>query len=457
MLGVAGLRAVQRRCGRSSPRGACCSRMKPIVASPVVLSLMDLRLSSAATRWPARDSGGWRRRPTQDVLGELDRHDDGLLVVTHLEDVGRGLHTERVPFAELGVDDDSHRAQGSAVVEPLLDRRRAASRSGAARPPAWPTPAAASPPSTNSSMCARRANRPASCSTVKPIAPWFCTLSAVLSLAALVATVLAAAAWKAASSALLSTWKAANSVCGTRGVHPHRHVGASVLDGLERADRLAELVARLGVLDRHRRARRRRCRAPWPRRAAAPAASTSGSSTSATAGPELDPGEAHGRVDARSRRRAARSRQISDVPVAVEAHDEPARLAVERRSRRPARPARPAALEELAGQLARRRQLQLIHPAIDRRGERARCEVAAELGEEHDLLDRPAPHAAERGGDAETEPAHVGAARPRCRRRWRAGADPTRPPRPSSRTFGSGSSVAEQLLRRPRRRRAARA
>ncbi len=95
---------------------------------------------------------------------------------------------------------------------------------------------------------------------------------------------------------------------------------------------------------------------------------------------------------------------------AVEADHQPARFGVQHELADLQAGTRPA-FEEVARQLLGTGGG--ADPAgHDGRDERPWCQLPPELGEQHDLLGRPAAHTAERLGDAEGEPAHVGAARP---------------------------------------------
>jgi hypothetical protein len=131
-------------------------------------------------------------------------------------------------------------------------------------------------------------------------------------------------------------------------------------------------------------------------------------SNCARASSEFGPGEAHRRVDAGHGLERLDRADVGVRP--VEADDESAGLGIEHELADLQAGTGPA-LEELACQLSGAAG-GTDPPGHDGRDEGARRQLPAELGEEHDLLGRSTAHAAERVGDAEGEPAHVGAARP---------------------------------------------
>ncbi len=132
-------------------------------------------------------------------------------------------------------------------------------------------------PSTADRLRARRRYRWASCSQVNPMPPCNWMLFCALKIWARMACAAATAAGEPGALQVVGPGGVPGRGGGLLGVD--EHVGGVVLDGLEGADGAAELLAHLGVLDRHvqagpatRRPPRPRpgCGTPCARRRAAP-------------------------------------------------------------------------------------------------------------------------------------------------------------------------------------------
>ena len=143
---------------------------------------------------------------------------------------------------------------------------------------------------------ARRRYRCASCSQVKPMPPSTWMQSLTLALAAAMPTL-------AASAAAMDELVVVGVACGAGGVgggHPGllgaaQHLGAHVLDRLEAADRLAELLAHLRVFDGGLEASNAPSRPPRPPARSRPAPRPAPATRDGVAGADVSTTRANGR------------------------------------------------------------------------------------------------------------------------------------------------------------------